>query len=226
MEGSSRTPPSQGGIAPFVVGRWSSTRARQGELGGLAVTAGFAVAVALASGLDVHAADRRPEVALLGLAAPVAGMVVDSPSGRPDAADVPIEPPAAVLTGARVRERAAAEVGGRSAVVGGGTVVFVAWLVGRPSTSRVNRCARARRRDSRLGHRRFGDPRGIGAARPLRPCDRRGCRRVRPGADAHRQEDRRGARRLPCPRRSLRGWSRPLHWCSHSCPGTVSSRSD
>ena len=140
----------------------------------------------------VHAPHGHRKVILLGLLAPLVGIVMDFALKRGRTLTVVV----ALACGALavwvfwsvLRQRPA----GEALLVGGGMAVFVAWLVG---STWVCGPAGARGRggaDARPGHWRLGDPRGFGAARALRHRDRRGRRRVPSCADADRKEDRRG----------------------------------
>ena len=130
MEAFLANPAVQGGIAPFVVGVVVVALLAKAKLGGLAVTAGFAVAVALASGLTFTPLTAVRKVALLGLAAPAAGMVVDFTLRKGRTLTVLIALACGALTvwvfWSVLRQKSV----GEALLVGGGTAVFVTWLVG------------------------------------------------------------------------------------------------
>ena len=123
-------PAVQGGVAPFVVAVIVVAILAKARLAGLAVTAAFAVAVALASGLAFTPLTATRKVVLVGLLAPVVGMVVDFALKRGRTLTVGI----ALACGAAavwvfwsvLRQKAV----GDALLLGGGTAVFVAWIVG------------------------------------------------------------------------------------------------
>jgi hypothetical protein len=130
MEAFLANPAVQGGVAPFVVGLIVVATLAKLKLAGLAVTAGFAVAVALASGLTFTPLTAVRKVVLLGLLAPVAGMIVDFALKRGRTLTVMI----ALACGALavwvfwsvLRQKAF----GESLLLGGAAALFVAWIVG------------------------------------------------------------------------------------------------
>ena len=130
MEAFLAHPAVQGGVAPFVVGLIVVVILAKAKLAGLAVTAGFAVAVALASGFAFTPLTATRKVILLGLLAPLVGIVMDFALKRGRTLTVVV----ALACGALavwvfwsvLRQRPA----GEALLVGGGMAVFVAWLVG------------------------------------------------------------------------------------------------
>jgi hypothetical protein len=120
----------QGGVAPFVVGLVVAAILAKAKLGGLAVVAGFAVCVYLASGLTFTPLTALRKLILLALVAPVVGIAMDFAlrTGRTLVAAVAAACGAltlwvfwSVLQQAPIAE---------ALLLGGGTAVFVAWVVG------------------------------------------------------------------------------------------------
>ena len=70
-------PAVQGGVAPFVAGLVATVLLGRFRLGGLAVAAAFAIAVYFIAGFGFTPLSATRKIILLGLAAPVAGIVVD-----------------------------------------------------------------------------------------------------------------------------------------------------
>lgn len=70
-------PAVQGGVAPFVAGLIAVVLLGRFRLGGLAVAAAFATAVYFIAGFGFTPLSATRKIILLGLAAPVAGIVVD-----------------------------------------------------------------------------------------------------------------------------------------------------
>ena len=70
-------PAVQGGVAPFVVGLIVTVLLGRFRLGGLAVAAAFATAVYFIAGFGFTPLSATRKIILLGLAAPVIGIVVD-----------------------------------------------------------------------------------------------------------------------------------------------------
>ena len=70
-------PAVQGGVAPFVVGLIVAVLLGRYRLGGLAVVAAFATAVYFIAGFTFSPLTATRKIILLGLAAPLAGIVVD-----------------------------------------------------------------------------------------------------------------------------------------------------
>ena len=130
MEAFLANPAVQGGLAPFVAGLIVAAILAKAKLGGLAVTAAFAVAIALASGLVFTPLTAVRKVALLGLLAPVAGIVVDFALRRGRTLTVLLAVACGALTvwvfWSVLRQK---PVGG-ALLLGAGLAVFVAWLVG------------------------------------------------------------------------------------------------
>jgi hypothetical protein len=129
MEAFLAHPAVQGGVAPFVVGLTVVAILAKAKLGGLAVTAGFAVAIALASGLVFTPLTAVRKVALLGLLAPAVGIVLDFALRRGRTLSVLIALACGALTvwvfWSVLRQRPV----GEALLLGGGLAVFVAWLV-------------------------------------------------------------------------------------------------
>ena len=130
MEEFLSNPMVQGGIAPFVVAGIVVAILAKAKLAGLAVAVGFAVAIALASGLVFTPLTAVRKVALLGLLAPVVGIVVDLALRRGRTLTVLIALACGALTvwvfWSVLRQKPL----GEALLVGGGLAVFVAWLVG------------------------------------------------------------------------------------------------
>jgi hypothetical protein len=70
-------PAVQGGAAPFVAGLIAAVLLGRFRLGGLAAAAAFATAVYFIAGFDFTPLSATRKIILLGLAAPLAGIVVD-----------------------------------------------------------------------------------------------------------------------------------------------------
>ena len=70
-------PAVQGGVAPFVAGLIVSVLLGRFRLGGLAVVAAFATAVYFIAGFGFSSLNATRKIILLGLAAPLVGIVVD-----------------------------------------------------------------------------------------------------------------------------------------------------
>ena len=70
-------PAVQGGVAPFVAGLIAAILLGRFRLGGLAIAASFATAVYFIAGFGFTPLTATRKIILLGLAAPVAGIVVD-----------------------------------------------------------------------------------------------------------------------------------------------------
>jgi len=70
-------PAVQGGVAPFVAGLIAAVLLGRFRLGGLAVVASFATAVYFIAGFNFAPLSATRKIILLGLAAPVVGIVVD-----------------------------------------------------------------------------------------------------------------------------------------------------
>ena len=70
-------PVIQGGVAPFLAALIVVAMFRFVRLGGLAVVAGFATAVFLVSGFDFSPLTATRKIVLLGLVAPLVGMLID-----------------------------------------------------------------------------------------------------------------------------------------------------
>jgi hypothetical protein len=131
MEAFLAHPAVQGGVAPFVVGLIVVVILAKAKLAGLAVTAGFAVAVALASGFAFTPLTATRKVILLGLLAPLVGIVMDfALNKRGRTLTVVVALACGALTvwvfWSVLRQRPV----GEALLVGGGMAVFVAWLVG------------------------------------------------------------------------------------------------
>jgi hypothetical protein len=123
-------PAVQGGVAPFVVGLVVVAILGKAKLGGLAVVAAFAVCVQLASGLTFTPLTSLRKVALLALVAPVVGIAVDFAVGTGRTLAAAIAAACGALTvwvfWSVLEQMPAAE----ALLLGGGTAVFVAWVVG------------------------------------------------------------------------------------------------
>ena len=96
-------PAVQGGVAPFVAGLIVTVLLGRFRLGGLAVAAAFATAVYFIAGFNFTPLSATRKIILLGLAAPVVGIVVDfvfrrAWVGSPQPGNtydlIPMEPPA------------------------------------------------------------------------------------------------------------------------------------
>lgn len=130
MEHFLNHPAVQSGIAPFIAGLIVVAVLQFVRLGGLAAVAGFATAVYLISGVGFAPLNTANRIVLLGLAASVAGLLVDF-------AFKPTRVGNAVLT-------LAAGVGAvwvfmsvlqqkelmQALLLGGGVAVFLGWLAG------------------------------------------------------------------------------------------------
>jgi hypothetical protein len=122
-------PAVQGGVAPFVVAVIVVAILAKAKLAGLAVAVGFAIAVALVSGIGFTPLTATRKVVLLGLLAPLVGIVVDFALKRSRTLTAAI----ALVCGAltvwvfwSVLEQKAV---GDALLLGGIAAVFVAWFV-------------------------------------------------------------------------------------------------
>lgn len=129
MEAFLAHPAVQGGVAPFIVGVVVVAIFAKAKLAGLAVTAGFAVAVVLAGGFAFTPLTATRKVVLLGLLAPLAGIVLDFALKGSRALNVAIAVACGALTvwvfWSVLGQKPVAE----ALLLGGGLALFVAWLV-------------------------------------------------------------------------------------------------
>lgn len=129
MESYLDHPAVQGGVVPFVAGLIIAAVLGRARLGGLAVAAGFALSVALVSGIAFTPLTATRKLALIVFAAPVLGILVDFVfrAGRTLAVLI------ALVCGALtvwvfwsvLQHKALAE----AVLLGGAAALFVAWLV-------------------------------------------------------------------------------------------------
>ena len=130
MEGFLGHPAVQGGVAPFVVGLVVVAILAKAKLGGLAVVAAFAVCVHLASGLTFTPLTSLRKLVLLGLVAPLVGIAVDFVLRTGRTLTAVIAAACGALTvwvfWSVLQQKPAPE----ALLLGGGTAVFVAWVVG------------------------------------------------------------------------------------------------
>jgi hypothetical protein len=129
MESLFQDPAVQGGIAPFFAGLIVAAVLGRVRLGGLAVAAGYVVAIVLVTGIAFTPLTALRKVVLIALAAPVLGIAMDF-----------------VLRGGRVLETVVAvacgalvvwvfwsvlqhKKPGEAALLGGVVAIFAAWLV-------------------------------------------------------------------------------------------------
>jgi hypothetical protein len=130
MEEFLSNPAVQGGVAPFVVGLVAVAILGKARLGGLAVVAGFAVCVHLASGLTFTPLTSLRKLVLLALVAPVVGIAVDFVLGTGRTLLAAIAAACGALTvwvfWSVLEQLPTAE----ALLVGGATAVFVAWVIG------------------------------------------------------------------------------------------------
>jgi hypothetical protein len=129
MEEFLTNPVLQGGVAPFVVGLIVVAILGRAKLGGLAVVAGFAVCVTLASGLTFTPLTALRKVVLLSLIAPVVGIAVDFVLKTGRTLTVVVALAFGALTvwvfWSVLQQKPATE----ALLLGGGTAMFVAWVV-------------------------------------------------------------------------------------------------
>jgi hypothetical protein len=130
MEEFLTNPVLQGGVAPFVVGLIVVAILGRAKLGGLALVAGFAVCVTLASGLTFTPLTALRKVVLLSLIAPAVGIAIDFVLKTGRTLTVAVALASGALTvwvfWSVLQQKPAAD----AALLGGGIAVFVAWLVG------------------------------------------------------------------------------------------------
>jgi hypothetical protein len=123
-------PAVQSGVAPFVAALIMALILGRVRLGGLAVAAAFGTAVYLISGFGFTPLSATRKIVLLGLAAPIAGVLVDfafKPTRLGTAILALASGAAAVWTFWSVlQQKSIAE----ALMLGGGAALFVAWLVG------------------------------------------------------------------------------------------------
>lgn len=123
-------PAFQGGIAPFLAGLTAVAVLQFVRLGGIAPAAGFATAVFLISGFGFAPLNATNKIVLLGLAAPVVGLLVDfafKPTRLGHAVLAAAAGAAAVWTFMSVLQQKEPM---QALLIGGGVAVFLAWLVG------------------------------------------------------------------------------------------------
>jgi hypothetical protein len=130
MESFLGHPAVQGGVAPFVVGLIVVAILAKAKLGGLAVTAGFAVAVALASGFAFTPLTATRKVVLLGLLAPLVGIAMDFALRKSRTLTVVIALACGALTVWVFWSVLQQKPVGEALLLAGSLAVFVAWLVG------------------------------------------------------------------------------------------------
>lgn len=130
MEGFLGHPAVQGGVAPFVVGLVVVAILAKAKLGGLAVVAAFATCVYLASGLTFTPLTSLRKLVLLGLIAPLVGIAADFVLRTGRTLTAVIAAAFGALTvwvfWSVLQQSPATE----ALLLGGGTAVFVAWVVG------------------------------------------------------------------------------------------------
>jgi len=123
-------PAVQGGIAPFVAALIAALVLGRARLGGLAVVAAFCTAVFLISGFNFTPLTATRKIVLLGLAAPVIGIIVDF-AFKPTRMGSAILAFASGLATLWIFWPVLQQKDLRTAVLmGGGAAVCVAWLVG------------------------------------------------------------------------------------------------
>jgi len=122
-------PAVQGGLAPFVVGLAVVAILGRAKLGGLAVSAGFCLAVALLSGLAFSPLSATRKIVLLALVAPAIGVLVDLAvkSGRTLAVLIALA--CGALTVWVFWSVLQQKTPAQALLLGGGTAAFVAWVV-------------------------------------------------------------------------------------------------
>jgi hypothetical protein len=130
MEAFLAHPAVQGGVAPFVVGLFVVALLARAKLAGLAVAVGLAVTVALASGLTFTPLTATRKVVLLGLLAPVVGIVMDFALRGSRTLNAVITVACGVATVWVFWSVLQQKPVGEALLVGGGLALFVAWLVG------------------------------------------------------------------------------------------------
>ena len=130
MESFLAHPAVQGGVAPFIVGVIVVAILARAKLAGLAVTAGFAVAVALASGFAFTPLTATRKVILLSLLAPLVGIVMDFVLKGSRTLNVVIALACGALTVWVFWSVLGQKPAGEALLLGGGLAAFVAWLVG------------------------------------------------------------------------------------------------
>jgi hypothetical protein len=123
-------PAVQGGIAPFVAALATVAVLQFFRMGGLAAGAGFATAVFLISGFSFSPLNVTNKIVLLGLAAPLAGLLADHafrPTRLGHVMLALVAGAAAVWTFASVLQQKDLK---HALLLGSGIAVFLAWLVG------------------------------------------------------------------------------------------------
>jgi hypothetical protein len=129
MESLLDHPAIQGGVAPFVAGLITAAVLGRAGLGGLAVVVGYALAVALVSGIAFTPLSATRKLTLVAFAAPVLGILVDHVlrAGRTLATLIALACGALTVWvfWSVLQQKSLAE----AVLLGGGTAVFVAWLV-------------------------------------------------------------------------------------------------
>jgi len=130
MDGFFNHPAVQGGVAPFVAGLAVVAILGRVQLGGLAVVAAFATAVALISGLDFTPLTAMRKVVLLALLAPALGIAIDITLRPGRTVVTAIALACGVLTVWVFWSVLRQKTGAEALLLGGGTALFIAWLVG------------------------------------------------------------------------------------------------
>ncbi|MCZ7565490.1 MAG: hypothetical protein M5U08_18285 [Burkholderiales bacterium] len=129
MDSFLQHPAFQGGVAPFVAGLMVAAVLGRARLGGLAVAAGYAVAIALASGVAFSPLTALRKVALLALAAPLAGIAIDFALRSGRALVIVVAAVCGALTVWVFWSVLQHKVPAEAALLGGGAALYVAWLV-------------------------------------------------------------------------------------------------
>ena len=129
MEDILNHPAVQAGIAPFLAALIVVAVLQFARLGGLAAVAGFATAVFLISGFAFSPLNATNKIVLLGLAAPVVGLLVDF-AFKPTRLGLVVlalaAGAAAVWTFMSVLQQKELQ---QALIIGGGCAAFLAWLV-------------------------------------------------------------------------------------------------
>ncbi len=129
MESLFQDPAVQGGVAPFIAGLIVAAVLGRARLGGLAVVAGYAVAVALVTGIAFTPLTALRKVVLLAFVAPVLGIVIDFVLRTGRTLEIVIAVACGALSVWVFWSVLQHKELGEAVLLGGVAAIFVAWIV-------------------------------------------------------------------------------------------------
>ena len=129
MDSLLQHPAVQGGVAPFVAGLIVAAVLGRARLGGLAVVAGYALAVALVTGIAFTPLTAVRKVVLIALAAPVLGIAIDFVLRAGRTLETLVAAACGALTVWVFWSVLQQKELGEAVLLGGVSALFVAWLV-------------------------------------------------------------------------------------------------